>query len=80
MKPQYGIRHNRIDEYQVYDIQTLKTVEAFKHDRKELNRGVAHGRANLARRRWNEASPLTDVPMPWCERCQRWHHDTAGHI
>jgi len=30
--------------------------------------------------RWGFEPRIEEISMPWCDRCQCWHHATADHI
>jgi hypothetical protein len=45
----------------------------------ELQR-VCYPELEISWERVTKMADISDEPMPWCEHCQCYHHDTAEHI
>lgn len=54
-------------------------IDSSSPPREDYERALSWADQELARRSSRRGLGRL-VPMPWCDRCQSYHHDTAGHI
>jgi hypothetical protein len=81
MKPKFAVRADHDKRvYEVYDITTGHTVESFTYKAtNELDRGVAAGRAGIARERLNDAERKRAKAPPWGQvKGDGFDPDTGG--